>query len=213
MIDLSVFCSEASIYSLDKPFSIGAYTYATNGHLVIRVPRRADVPERDGTPAIDRLPHPWIGRDYRPLPTLPESIFYDCDICAGEGRVVDCPDCDDGTVECPHCGAESNCKNCDGRGVVPASEHPDEESQACTCYGGQRPTKAAVCLGQGRTFGTLYLLKISKLPGLRFSVAPADESRSSPSHFIFDGGEGLIMPRQGDIPEDTINLMIDEEAA
>jgi hypothetical protein len=45
-IDLKPFCSRKREI-LSAPFSVGNHTYATNRHICVRIPRRADVPEAD----------------------------------------------------------------------------------------------------------------------------------------------------------------------
>jgi hypothetical protein len=47
-IDLDMFCCRephASGSDLSVPFSLNGHTYATNGHICVRVPRRPDIPE------------------------------------------------------------------------------------------------------------------------------------------------------------------------
>lgn len=44
--DLQQFCSKEQFrFSLHKPFSFGPFSYATDGIMAVRVPRRDDVPE------------------------------------------------------------------------------------------------------------------------------------------------------------------------
>ena len=43
-INLEIFC-DPSHPGLARPFSIDAWSYATNGHILVRVPRRDDVTE------------------------------------------------------------------------------------------------------------------------------------------------------------------------
>ena len=45
-IDLQQFCSKDDTRPyICKPFSFGEFSYATNGHIIVRVARRADVEE------------------------------------------------------------------------------------------------------------------------------------------------------------------------
>ena len=56
VVDLSHYCGdEDDRPELSRPFSRGDYTYATNGHICVRIPRRADVPEIEGTPDASKL--------------------------------------------------------------------------------------------------------------------------------------------------------------
>jgi hypothetical protein len=53
-IDLKPFCWPDN-QLLSAPFSIGDHTYASNGHICVRIPRRPDVPEVKETPDTSRL--------------------------------------------------------------------------------------------------------------------------------------------------------------
>ncbi len=61
MIDLKPFCGDNDIrYYLNEPFSEGEFTYATNGHILIRVPRRDDVPEVSVDSMKNKIPKIYI---------------------------------------------------------------------------------------------------------------------------------------------------------
>ena len=52
-MDLQQFCSvgdEYNRYRIHRPFSRGAWSWATNGHILVRVARRADIPEDQDAP-------------------------------------------------------------------------------------------------------------------------------------------------------------------
>lgn len=102
---------------MEHPFSRGEYTYATNGHIAIRVARREDVPEHPKSPDIERLFTDVSGVQWRQLrkvelPDVPSTKCRDCD---GRGTVHDCPDC------------KCDCDECDGTGEI--------ESDASACIG------------------------------------------------------------------------------
>ena len=73
VVDLLLFCyPERS--TLNRPFTQGRYTYATDGAVLIRVPRRADVPENPHAPRkVYRLfsQHRPAGK-FRAVPTVDE---------------------------------------------------------------------------------------------------------------------------------------------
>ena len=78
-IDLSHFCyTEDDRPYLKNPWSRGDFTYATNGYVMVRVPRRADVPENDEAPDATRVLTKVKFDDLRPVvkPVLPPLRFY-----------------------------------------------------------------------------------------------------------------------------------------
>ncbi len=103
MIDLTPFCSKDKYRgAILKPFSRGEWTYATNGHILIRVPRGAEVPEVDNSPVVERI-WPKGSVSFRSPSTLalPPGAQVFCETCEGRGTKHDCPDC---TCECEKCG-------------------------------------------------------------------------------------------------------------
>jgi hypothetical protein len=109
MIDLQTFCiaKDSGRYSLESPFSRGDWTYATNGHIAVRVPRRADVDE--GSTSVERLGWAPSNATYVSAPRfeLPRSPEVDCEKCDGRGTKHDCPGC------------SCKCEHCDGTAVEP----------------------------------------------------------------------------------------------
>jgi hypothetical protein len=75
-IDLAPFCNPKCCEpgrDLSVPFSLNGHTYATNGHICVRVPRRPDIPENKEAPnAEEKLPWsmcaPGKSRKFAPLP-------------------------------------------------------------------------------------------------------------------------------------------------
>ena len=110
MIDESVlrlFCAKGSFdRRLDNPFSRGAFTYATNGHIMIRIARLESVEEIERPPDVDRVflanavALEGTMRPLRaPVPLSPAAV--ECGVCEGTGYGHDCPDC---SCNCPICG-------------------------------------------------------------------------------------------------------------
>jgi len=104
-IDLQLFCADDAIQTrLATPFSRGDWTYATDGHIAVRVPRRPDVPDRDDAPDVERV---FAATGYDPLKarliqptTLPPPEIVTCWRCIGGGvhrrgrkRKVTCEEC------------------------------------------------------------------------------------------------------------------------
>jgi hypothetical protein len=92
-------------------FSIGPYSYATDGHIIFRVPQQVDFLEftkrwaaKSGIPPVEH-----IHRIFRyridtvmfctpPDVELPSAVA--CKRCGGSGHEHDCPDCE---CDCPEC--------------------------------------------------------------------------------------------------------------
>ena len=108
MIDLLPFCGKDSYGPyIATPFTRHGFTWATNGHIAVRVPLRPDVDERDDAPHIEKV---WSDaksplKEVIPF-KLPERMMADCDICDGRGHMHECPDC------------SCKCEECHGSGMV-----------------------------------------------------------------------------------------------
>ena len=93
------------------PTTIGRYTYATNGDIMIRVPAMATYPRvtegelRGVTRLYAKTIPPMKGLKFTPLvlPAKPLGISADCHRCDGAKRVL-------------HDGKRENCTVCDGTG-------------------------------------------------------------------------------------------------
>ena len=86
--DLQAFCSDADDirHFLCKPWSAGEYTYASNGHIIIRVARLPDVPEEPKAPdAAKMIAGTAPASNWMPVPeaTMPPKV--ECPECGGTG--------------------------------------------------------------------------------------------------------------------------------
>lgn len=164
-IELQQFCSrEETRPYICQPFSLGEFTYATNGHIIVRVARRADAGEQDilKQGSVDKVLACHAGAEFKTFPTLsiPDAVREPCERCDGTGKEhADC-DC------CTH-----KCENCDGEG-------------SCA-------SRRSIAVGDV-SFNVDYLLQLQKLPGFAFHRKPVVGIHPTP--FIFDGGIGSIMP-------------------
>src|SRR5262245_56649052 len=108
MIELCVFCGREveRRTHLRTPWSAGGHTYATDGHVCIRVERRPDVPERDDAPNVASFfaDPPPDSLQALPRLELPTPKSTRCDECEVRGYQHDCPEC---TCECEHCNGGS----------------------------------------------------------------------------------------------------------
>lgn len=110
---LKRFCSEEQYrYKLHEPWSRDAYSYASNGHILIRVPRLHTVAENPDAPDADRICHPPVSapvafrwNDFPPPNPISEHTCRECD---GDGSKAPC-----GCL-CEAC----KCHECDGAGIV-----------------------------------------------------------------------------------------------
>ena len=113
MIDLQPFCGrEPERPYRQQPWSRGEWTFATNGRIIVRVPRRSEVGENKDAPDAAVLfkkceersnaPHTQL-----PAAKAPKTDPEPCLICGGEGKEHSCPNC---ACVCP---------NCHGSGEVP----------------------------------------------------------------------------------------------
>lgn len=169
-IDLQQFCETDAGYRLylRKPFSQSGATWATNGHIAVRVPLRPDAPEQDKpgcaqlASAIDNFEGAFLPMSLFTIPAFePKTIKADCTECEGSGREHDCPSC---TCVCDKCG---------GKGFT------------------EDKTVGSVSLF-GQIFNIEYLRQISTLPSVEIASLP----KTGMAVFRFDGGDGLLMARR-----------------
>jgi hypothetical protein len=176
---------------LKRPFIIGEYIYASNGHIAVRIPKQEGIEAaiHDKVPQIEQLFTDNIQCKFlKALVTLPSPI--DCNFCGGSGTVYKCPACD-GEGDFDHHDYNYACKTCDETGDVDVGKQTDKRD-CFQCDGtGHKPQRVKV----GKTgFDSRYLSIIFALPGVQFAPHPDDNTKTG--YFKFDGGEGLIMPRR-----------------
>ena len=99
--DLMPFCSTNELRpALLFPWNYGGHTYAADGVVIVRVPRRTEwdsfpgVHAKSATRLFDGFPDPATAF-FRKLPRLPEApARVDCPHCKETGDSVDCEGCD-----------------------------------------------------------------------------------------------------------------------
>lgn len=197
MVDLERFCStDKPAPHLNKPFSDGAFSYACDGHLILRVPLREDVTKkRPEQIKLNRMFFGNNGQEYGPLPDYEPLEKEKCESCKGSGV---CSVCD----ECAGAGdldfeSERNtycveCKSCRGRGSIAGG------TEQCDRCGGDGEVLANewefVDIGDDELGLALGLLeKIKELPRVKLGTL---DKKAGYVPFIFDGGDGLIMTRR-----------------
>lgn len=166
--DLQRFCSkEEWRHFLQKPFSRNQFTFATNGHILVRVPRLDDVPEVPEAPDVEKiLPKNFHEVKIRPMVsgTLPKVQIKveQCDVCDGIGHEHKCPDC------------SCDCESCEGTGEIRISSDD----------------KASVSIGDA-VFSLSYIRELQLLPDVH---VPENPHKTNPMPFKFNGGIGIIAP-------------------
>jgi hypothetical protein len=203
-MDLLPFCStDPSRPELHNAFTRGDFTYATDGHILVRVPARPGIPDLDPDKPpkfaglIASLEPRWLDPDAKmaPLPEC-EIIRRDikpCKACGGRGRVKTCGRCRGlGTIECGECGHENDCGNCRGNGALRVSDPADANATCDHCGGdgiaGSKPYVIARFAEQD--FNASHIDLIRSLPSVVFAFGDG----KGPAVFRFDGGAGALMP-------------------
>ena len=209
-IDLAPFCAAGlDRYKLAKPWSVGEHTFASDGHILIRLPRQEDVPEGEGV-SLERICKVFEKEPSEWFPVGPLDVEpIVCKSCQGKGRVFECPECGgEGEV----CAATDyseydgiSCNSCGGDGQVcretwlammnkaRRGEQVREEDANCEiCHG-----TGKVWPDTGRAFGNAYfadhlLARFAGFPGVE--IGPFGEEEAARCRF--DGGDGIIMPKR-----------------
>lgn len=199
MVDLSKFTSGRINQQYAKPWSFGDYSYATDGHVAVRVPKIDSIPVvekfQERTKQIDGWinaePGKWFDVVFKQI-ELQQCIECSghgylrlCEECKGEGFVYFKTDYNDYSVTCRSCSGYSvqpasktnpasvPCEECDGSGKV----YPDLNETTATEYG-------------GRKYNDILLSKLSVFKNVK--IKPM--GKKDPAVLQFDEGMGLLMP-------------------
>jgi len=174
-----------------KPFRIGEFVYATNGHWIARVPGdglQADDITDKHPKNVEALFDAAPTEGFMPLPKVKNPGV--CMTCKGKGFGT--------TRQCGNCGGRGSfeqdgydyeCQSCDGEGEIfsASTGGPD----ACPhCYGLGVPDNSGGTKVGAITYANRYLWLLRKLPAIQ--IAPGQPEKSA--RLRFKGGEGLLMP-------------------
>src|SRR3972149_1588734 len=92
-------------HNIHLPWSREEYSYATNGHVIIRIPRHPEINENPDAPDAAKLfSNTLPPGEYIDIPQLPEPILSNCSVCRGTGRIagepnwIECKECDNGKI-------------------------------------------------------------------------------------------------------------------
>lgn len=178
---------------LKAPWTHKGFTYATNGHIVVRVPAPNGVDAVFDHKVAESARCMFDKARADGFGPLPEFKMADpCRVCDGAGKYkqVECHVCD-GEGEFIHHHEMYECQTCDGHGMLPDhdGEYKDSKLMDCVfCYGKGYQSKHIAVNDAG--FQSYYLGWIKDLPGLQITTSGPDQAM----HFKFDGGSGLLMP-------------------
>lgn len=164
--DLMQFCSkDETRWYLTKPFRLGEFTYASNGHLVVRVPAVDGDIAHDLSASNDAVRR-WLSTETfdKILNAQPDATFAPLRVNLPPVKMRKCRDCNgsgrwDG----------DECETCNGDGMM---------------------EKSASVSVAGVPFALGYMAKIAALPNAEF---PTNPIRDEPCPFRFTGGIGAIM--------------------
>lgn len=193
---LQHFCASDERPTIAQPWSDEQWSYASDGRILLRVPRLDDVPENPESPKMrppDFSFEPPPSPDWLPMP---EFNYHkrDCNACSGRGKFDKCPSCrgrkylycecfDCGDVHeyiCPACGdtdeayidGDLYCMVCEGTGRI-----EDNESSV---------------LVKGIRLSTYYL-NLIRAHLTDIQLLPLAGKPSPQSLIRFDGGMGYLI--------------------
>jgi len=189
---LAQFCATSDVRDyLCYPNRIGSYIYATNGWIGIRIPDDGSLEAREcdkleSMPAMFEVPV----AEFIDLPALP--LPNNCKACSGSGREYKepCDECD-GNGEFEHGTHTYDCKRCDGGGGKVQLAIREGLGVPCEDCGGTGHDKSQIASVGSSTYLRNLLEKIAGLPGARIQI---HANGCHAARFIFDGGEGVVMP-------------------
>jgi len=200
-IDLTRFCNKNDIrIPLQQPWSDDQYSYATDGHILVRIQRIPEITNTDGV-SLEHLPldHDEMA-EWHSLPSeIPNDQRVPCKVCKGSGRITECNDCD-GTGHVDYTFEASNgetyeenhdCPVCDGSGKTNGEGDRCEE---CEGKGSQLVPASVKIESIGMNISSHLLLKVHDLPGVQIAIKSHGPYDLPPVRFRFEGGIGLMMP-------------------
>lgn len=199
-MDLLKFCHPSSRHNIDKPFSRGEWTYATDGKIIIRVPRVEGYDEDKGPKNVEQMFNQAefmrAVTVWQPLPPF-KLETKECDWCKGKGYVKPCNAFGNPEIKCGN-GEWKKCERHNDDCTI-GCDSTDKGAVVCEeCFGTgtEKVNSGTVMNGAvGKTkVNAIYLDMIKDLPNVQ--IAPHDEN--SFFRVKFDGGEGLLMPMRMD---------------
>lgn len=179
------FCKKTPGDKLDKPFSIGNYTCASNGASLIIVPKMDDVPEcnKDLEESINEIIQNIVATEWMPLSEINIPEGDPCEFCEGKKKAFSCPECKGRgyikfqtdrhfyTVDCEECASLGEIDLC-----------PD-----CKGFGVDQYARTEI---MGKLLSDNHLRLFMSLPECKIGKTPGDKA----ARLEFAGGMGFLMP-------------------
>ena len=179
-------------HDLTEPFTAGDYSLASSHTIIVRVARIDGVPPHPTLKTLKNLFAEVQRGEFLPLDMKFKVDSDPCGKCAATGLKTEMKPCKkcDGDGECVHCGED--CRDCGGLGLVKTGQPTNEPCE--NCAGSGKIEKSTRVNWGETTFDARLLTKLQSLPGIKLvaGAIPADRDLACP--FIFEGGDGLIMP-------------------
>jgi hypothetical protein len=213
-VNLKNFCTGKNLhtYEISEPFVLRGWKYATDGRIAVRVL----APLIPNSRPTDGLRFPLIEELFKEPSASMKKIAWpmDTEIIGPDA----CPGCNGfGRMDCEECAA------CSGRGNITLDDGTVAECPRCGDSGKNGGRQCPRCKGSGQSKQRigyevvgLYITKkyAELIAGLPNVVAFDDPQRSSsdPLRFDFDGGEGVIKPRNRQDEEETRPIRKTEKA-
>ncbi len=188
-------------WRLHTPFTFGAWSYATDGAIAVRVPALPDYPiagadHKIATRLAEIFERSTQAEPLQSLQVSDRSASEVCRNCQGKGTITECATCCGQGGDFNDVDKEwEDCIDCNGRGVFTGG---GERCEECDGNGTLKWTAAARI---GEYWIALdYLALLELLPSLRVRWVPFDggwprRSDGKILRFAFDGGEGVLLPR------------------
>jgi hypothetical protein len=201
-VDIQKFCADEYGFRdyLKKPFSKGDFTYATNAHIAVEIPRVAGAPEftEVGAPDVDKLIKASAPlRDMRSLPAIRKAGEHPkCEQCNGLGAVAQCNSCMGSGRASPV--SDDDCADCRGDGEIPVHRAVSGSEICFSCDGSglSNHWREIVRVSRSVFLDAKYVRLIASLPNARLAFSV--DQRDIPVPFTFDGGRGWVMQVRGD---------------
>jgi len=190
--DLKKFCL-ASDDRLAEPISDDDFTYATDGHIAIRIKRINEITKKK---SINNFPDlslkPWHEGKWVKMPKYQCPTLETCPVCGGARFIKKCPECN-GEEEIIFSNAyndyECECQTCGGEGDIPGGK----DDLLCDWCEGKGKTYTENCpfviIHDDTRLNIRLLDKIKNLPDIQLFF-PASEGVVN---IKFEGGVGILM--------------------
>lgn len=219
-INLTPFCEHGNASDmrsyLHAPFRQGAYVYATNGHVLIRVAAAdayQDVVVNDTVAVTTVIAAAAVDSDagWQPLPPihLPAHGLAPCDGCRGRGYGVACTICHyTGMCACNCDRCDRECDDCDGSGIGLSRDETKERKVCLHCGGrGRARDDRVVVIPDGPHLTAEYVAMVLALSGPIEVKWPepvtdkySDQRHHNMSAFRGPGWHVVLMARRPNIP-------------